>query len=189
MLPCSSCCKHFVAVSRSWLTDSRDEKNCSWVMCCCVSSWSATNMDILHIFTRRIPRHLGKIEYARNIHHWRWIYLLTLLNLHLWFQMFSGNLSLDAASSLFGLKLYCPLYFQQDTSSVIISGKEGIIKFQLLKWVASYLEMVFMKKFTVIIQKLLIFVCFIFPNLHHFLLTLFRHFPHCGTMNLLTTIL
>ena len=58
--------------------------------------------------------------------------LLTLLNLHLWFQMFSGSLSLDAASSLFGLKLYCPLYFQQDTSSVIISRKEGIIKFQLL---------------------------------------------------------
>ena len=130
--PCSSCCKHFVAVSRSWLTDSRDEKNCSWVICCCVSSWSATNMDILHIFTRRIPRHLGKIEYARNIHHWRWIYLLTLLNLHLWFQMFSGSLSSDSASSWFGPKLYCPLYFQQDTSSVIISRKEGILEFQLL---------------------------------------------------------
>ena len=135
---------------------------------------------------------------SRKWKNWIWnehssfkdIYLLTLLNLHLWFQMFSGSLSLDAASSLFGLKLYCPLYFQQDTSSVIISKKEGIIKYQFLKLSsASYLEMVFMKKFTVIIQKLLIFVCFIFPNLHHFLLTIFRHFPHCGTMNLLTTIL
>ena len=46
--------------------------------------------------------------------------------------MFSGSLSLDEASSLFGLKLYCPLYFQQDTSSVIISRKDGIIEFQQL---------------------------------------------------------